>query len=52
MSYSPIMVVLVDHRDGARVKMDPQKVRPDLDAALQPVILLDSSKPTVNGIHV
>lgn len=46
------MVVLVDNRDGARVKMDPQKVRPDLDAALQPVILLDSSKPTVYGIHV
>lgn len=45
------MVVLVDDRDGARVQVDPEEVRPHLHAALQPVALLDFSQLSVHSIH-
>lgn len=38
----PVVVVLVDDGDGARMQVDPEKVRPHLHAALQPVALLDA----------
>lgn len=37
----PIMVILVDDGDGARVQVDPEEVGPHLHAALQFVILLN-----------
>lgn len=47
----PIVVVLVDDRDGPRVQVDPEEVRPHLHAALQPVALLYSSQVAVHCIH-
>lgn len=46
------MVVLVDDRDGARVQVDPEEVRPHLHAALQLVALLDSSQLAVHSVHI
>lgn len=43
----PIVVVLVDDGDGARVQVDPEEVGPHLHAALQLVALLNSSQPAV-----
>lgn len=48
----PIVVVLVDDGDSSRVQVDPEKVRPDIDAALQPVALLYLSQLTVHRIHI
>lgn len=48
---SPIVVVLVDDRDGPRMQVDPEEVRPHLHAALQPVALLYSSQVAVHRIH-
>lgn len=45
------MVVLVDDRDGARMQVDPEEVRPHLHAALQLVALLDSGKLAIHGVH-
>lgn len=45
------MVVLVDDRDGARMQVDPEEVRPHLHAALQLVTLLNSRQPAVDRIH-
>lgn len=47
----PVMVVLVDDRDGARVQVDPEEVGPHLHAALQLVALLDSSQLAVHSVH-
>ncbi len=47
----PVMVVLMDDRDGARVQVDPEKVGPNLHAALQPVAPLDPSELAVHSVH-
>lgn len=46
----PVMVVLVDDGDGARVQVDPQEVRPHLHTALQLVGVLDPSQLAVDGV--
>lgn len=47
----PVVVVLVDDGDGARVQVDPQKVGPHPDAALQPVAPLDAVQLTVHRVR-
>lgn len=47
----PVVVVLVDDGDGARVQVDPEEVGPDLHAALQPVAPLDPIQAAVHRVH-
>lgn len=50
-SILPIVVVLMDDRDGARVQVDPEEVGPHLHASLQPVAFLHSGQLTVDSVH-
>lgn len=47
----PVVVVLVDDRNGPRVQVDPEEVGPHFNATLQPVGLLDLSQPVVHRVH-
>lgn len=44
------MVVLVDHRDGPRVQVEPEEVRPHSDAALESVTFLEFGELTVHCV--
>lgn len=50
-SHWPVMVVLVDDGDGARVEVYPQEVRPHPHASLQPIALLDPLQTAVHRRH-